>query len=366
MAALFIYVALLPLLESTYHSQGWILSLAGLLMIALCIGGIVDAYKSRLIFGEDAITQVSIWKEKVLPYSQVKGFTHNDKFLYIIPINDSHPKIKVSSYTENFEDLKTELAGRFTDLDHERYIREEMELLQNEALGTTAEEREIMVQKARKTARLFNILGIADAIWLLVFPAPYELCIDCSILLTAAGFYILYKYRGIIRINEIPKSAYPNITYVLFLSSLGLMVRALSDYNLFRYGLLIALTVPGGILLTVLLWYCSGNLKDRSLMIKSAYYIVILSAFFYGACVQINALQDKSPGRIYFSRILDKRISRGKITTYYLSLTPWGPQKKRDDVEVSKNLYRETSTGETVRVHFRKGYLGFRWFYVTE
>ena len=71
---------------------------------------------------------------------------------------------------------------------------------------------------------------------------------------------------------------------------------------------------------------------------KGVTYLAIFGIFMltgmytYGLLISTNALFDNSKPTVYKAKILNKRISSGKTTTYYLELDKWGLQKEVDDV----------------------------------
>jgi hypothetical protein len=86
----------------------------------------------------------------------------------------------------------------------------------------------------------------------------------------------------------------------------------------------------------------------------------------YGAVVTLNCMYDKSEPKTFNATILDKRISSGKSTTYYLELTPWGQQKEIDEVSVSKDLYNNLNKNDKVNIYYMQGKFDIPWFEVTE
>jgi hypothetical protein len=93
---------------------------------------------------------------------------------------------------------------------------------------------------------------------------------------------------------------------------------------------------------------------------------LILFVYGYGSIITLNYIYDKSEPEIFNARILSKRISSGKSTTYYFELTPWGQQKEIDEVFVSKELYKRLEENDEVKIYFNKGKFEIPWFTVTE
>jgi hypothetical protein len=94
--------------------------------------------------------------------------------------------------------------------------------------------------------------------------------------------------------------------------------------------------------------------------------LLVLCFYTYGTIVFLNALFDTSPPKIYPATVISKRIDDDKITTYYFTLSAWGPQHEPDEVYVTAELYNVVDTSREVHVQLKNGWLGARWFIVTQ
>lgn len=79
--------------------------------------------------------------------------------------------------------------------------------------------------------------------------------------------------------------------------------------------------------------------------------------------LSINCLLDSSE-TVYTTTIAGKRISKGKTTTYYLELNPWGDRKEIEDVKVSRERYESVDIGDDTEVTQHQGALGTPWILV--
>jgi hypothetical protein len=80
--------------------------------------------------------------------------------------------------------------------------------------------------------------------------------------------------------------------------------------------------------------------------------------------VIINCRFDSQEHETYTAAVLEKEISDGKTTTYYLDLTPWGPRTEHEKVSVTHDAFRRANIGDTVEVYLYKGRLNAKWFEV--
>ncbi|WP_431241318.1 hypothetical protein ACQ9BO_14575 [Flavobacterium sp. P21] len=92
---------------------------------------------------------------------------------------------------------------------------------------------------------------------------------------------------------------------------------------------------------------------------------VFAICYAYGTFITINCLYDHSEPKVFKTSVLDKRISTGKTTTYYLQLGPWGPRKESDEVKVSKEQYNNSKINDEAEVYLMKGEFDIPWFEVS-
>lgn len=367
MAVGFIYLGILPFLEPpSSQNEYFIWPLVSICLCAFLVWGFLDLQRGKLVLDDDRIIQVSAFRTKELPVSLVKGFSEEDKYVIIHPAEEGFPKIKVSTYVERMEELKETLALRFPNLDQEQYEAEEQELLETETLGDTEGERMLQLEKVRKLTRTMNGLAWACGLWLIFYPQPYEVAIYTAMAFIPVVLYIVHRYKGLVKIDENPKSAYPNLASAILLPSIVLMLRALLDYSIFQYGRLWLLVGIGTLILFGITLAVTRVYKDEKQLAKSLLLLIFLGCFSYGTLVQFNCMNDQSVTQVYRTNVLEKRTSSGKSTTYYLKLERWGPQTEADEVAVSKELYNRVEEGQLMEIYFKKGRIDVPWFFVTD
>jgi hypothetical protein len=93
---------------------------------------------------------------------------------------------------------------------------------------------------------------------------------------------------------------------------------------------------------------------------------LFLFAYSFGTVIHINCYYDNSEAEYFTAKVLDKRISSGKSTSYYLELSTWGKQEEVDEVSISKGFYNRIEVGDEVNIYFRNGKLKIPWFIVTD
>jgi hypothetical protein len=351
--------------ETSLDNADWILIPVCIPMTILMIVGVIDTYKSKLIIHNHSIVSISVFSKRELQFDEIKGFTVNDNYIFIEPVETNKKRIRISKYIGGYHDVLSWLANNFTDLDVQTGIEEEQAILNDESYGWSKDSREEKLVKARRTAKIINWAGGITAAWVLFYPSPYEYALLMAAAVPLVAILAVKLSRGLIRLDEKKSSAYPSVIYALIYPSLALVIRVL-DYQIFNYSNVWRNTI----LLTLsLLAFLLLKQKEITFKKKSDYLTVagvasFLFAYSFGAVIFFNCYYDVSNAEYFTAKVLNKRISSGKTTTRYLELSAWGQQKEVDEVSVGKGLYNRTEVGSTVKIYFRNGTLGIPWFIV--
>ena len=86
-------------------------------------------------------------------------------------------------------------------------------------------------------------------------------------------------------------------------------------------------------------------------------------AYGLGAGLQIDILADSAKPSVHATQVLGKRVHHGsKSTTYYLTVAPWGPITRNDEISVSAARYGATRMGDTVCVYAGRGAFRVGWY----
>lgn len=337
-------------------------------MIALLIVGLLDTVNGKFVIDNDKIFAVSTFTNRQLLLGEIKGYRITDKYIFIESKNQQKKKIKVSTYFGKVYEIEEWLSENYADLDIVQANQEKEEILSNEEFGWTTDQREYRLIKAQKAAKTLNWSGGIIGTWTLFLANPYEYAIIASIAFPIICLIVLKYFNGIIRIDERKDTAYPTIFWAIFTACMGLWLRGLLDYSILDYSKIWTPSIL--IALTYIALFTIGNREFKFNKAKDYLTIIGFSIFMfgygYGAVVTLNCMYDKSEPKTFNATILDKRISSGKSTTYYLELTPWGQQKEIDEVSVSKDLYNNLNKNDKVNIYYMQGKFDIPWFEVTE
>lgn len=337
-------------------------------MLTLMVLGLIDVYKGRLIIQEDRLVSIGVFKSKNLKFDEIKGYTVNEQYIFVEPNTKEKKRIKISQYIGGYNEILLWLSENYLDLNIVNEQVEEQEILNNESIGWSKENREEKLSNARKISKIINWLGGLSFAWTLFYPKPYDYAVLSAFIIPIVALIAVKLSRGLIRIDKKDGSTYPSTIFAFIFPSLGLMLRSFLDYDIFDYS---NVWIKAFFVTVAFLFILLFNQKEVTFKKKQDYLtvsslIMFLFAYGFGAVIYLNCNLDKSEPQHYTATILDKRISTGKHTSYYLKLTAWGQQKEIDEVSVEKGLYNRVEIDSEINIYFRNGKLEIPWFIVTD
>jgi len=368
LTGLFGWLLILPFLNGNFEpNASWILIPVSIAMIALMVFGVLDAYKGRLIIQDNSIKSVSTFSNRELEFDEIKGFKVNEQYIFVEPKNKEKKRIKISKYIGGYGEVLSWLSQNFPDLDLQNSIVEEQEILNNETIGWTKEICEEKLTKARQTSKIINWAAGLSAAWTFFYPTPYQYSILTAAIIPIIALVVVKFSNGLIRVDEKKGSTYPSVIYAFIYPSLGLMLRAILDFDIFNYSnvWLSATMMTIAFLFILLVKQQEITFKKKLDYLTVSSLALFLFAYSFGTVIHYNCYYDNSEAELFRAKVLDKRISSGKSTSYYLELSPWGQQNEVDEVSVDKGLYNRIKTGDEVDIYFRNGKLEIPWFIVT-
>ena len=350
--------------HSAKDSPLFVAAIGGIMIIIFFLG-LVDSIKARIILEENRITQVGIFSVRTLEKEEMSGFRGDENYIIVESSVVGKKKIKISKYISGKEEILSWLSERTIDLDNQSREEEEIEIRTNQNFGFSDEERNDFLRRAKKAAKVCNWIGGILLAWVFFMPRPYNLAIISVIIMPPAGIVVLRYFKGLIRLDMNEKSAYPGITFGVLFPAIALMLRALIDYNIYKYSEMtwvIISVVSLVIFLSIVADSEEFNFKSGSNAARLFFPLLISFAYGYGSIVSVNCTFDNSEALVYTSTIVDKYVSTGKHTTYYLKLAAWGDQLEDESVSVTREEYDNHTISDVVNVYYKKGLLGIPWY----
>jgi len=356
------------ILNASAGSETAFYVMAFLLCESLFLFLLALAVKNKVVVDEEKIVYTGVFISRTLHIGDIKGFKVDDNYLYFFPQTKRLKKIKVSTYFGRFQELILWAKIHCRDLDQEQFEEDQGEILGNENYGDSVDERLNQLAKAKSFTRVYTGISLVIAFATILFPNLfYEAQIVLCAIIPLVTVLIPRFSKGLIKLFEKKGSAFPNVTGAFLLPPIALMLRSLTDFTLLDYN---ALWLPCGIVFSLFSLLVFSDAYSKYDFSKPIGYfgvlgvLIISAAYSYGVVGTSNATFDNSVPNLFKAEVLDKRKSSGKTTTYYLELSPWGPQTEIEDVHVSSRVYGYYSVGDTAYVYYSQGLFGVSYFIV--
>ena len=81
-----------------------------------------------------------------------------------------------------------------------------------------------------------------------------------------------------------------------------------------------------------------------------------------GMIAYLNKKLDTSEPVTYYVKIVNKRVTKGKHESFYMTITPWPPHQYYIVFQTDISTYYDFSKGDVFKAQVRKGYLGLEYF----
>jgi len=343
------------------------------MMVSICAAFVLlGAYNLALIFhykvilGPEAITTHGALRSRTLLRADIAGYrilqTRYVQTLVILPRSANQGKLKISLL------LKKDLAfhGWFEsipDLDAREIAESREKLVVDPDLGFNSEDRLRQIKRAGIVAKTLSGISAVAGLWGYFVARPYLPMVSVLAALPLIALILLLRTRNLYQVEGRNTDARPSLALPLIAPSLVLALRAVLDFNLLEWKPIAVVTILVALLLTFAIAASDSSLRQRPAMV--ILFSLFTVAYGYGIAVQANVLPDRSTPQLFHATLTGKRESSGKTTTYYLELSPWGPQSGSNDVTVQYDLYRNVAAGDTVCVWLYPGVLYAQWYQVT-
>jgi len=354
-------------ISTSSNVPGW----TGGFLAAIAFSGytVLSLLRSKLIVTDDSIIDIGTFTTKQLLFSEVRGYKvfNNSKseHLTIISKVAGKPNIRIGdpAYIGKGRQLYDFIRGKFIDLDQVAYDTELTEILDDPTIGATTTDRERYLATAKKYTGILNAAGGVVTFWVFIYPHPYPLPLYIAMVIPLIAILFFFKEQEVVNLVETQKrSAYPALTFALIMPALGLFIRALLQYDLLDYNKCVT---PVAILFAVFAFLFIVFIRKSKNKVTNVFAGLFFAAIYsYSAIVSANGLLDNSQPTAYTAKVLDQHISSGKSTTYYLTLSAWGPKAAGHDESVARSLYNEVKTGDVVTVYVKKGTFNIPWYFI--
>jgi hypothetical protein len=339
-----------------------------ILILVGCVLIFINIFKRKVILSNDKIICVNLFSKKELNIKAIKGYKIESKLIQLEPLQSTDAKISIGNYFDLkiSDKLVKWITDNFKDLNSISLRKEYDKVLQDQQLGLTETDREKNLKKAKAIATAYNIVGFIITFVFIFFNNQIS-----SLLLLfypIIGIIVIITSKGLIKfLSNKNRSVCSFIMPGFFLPSFLLWYKAIDQFKIFQTNnlwlpsLLISLSI-------FTLLYISGINRNIESMKGQVIFMCLAALLFgFGSTLEINCRFDNSTAKVYKALVLDHKISHGsRSTSYYLTLSEWGPRKKVQEIGIHKRMYESINDGDSVNVNFHKGLINIPWFIVTK
>ena len=357
-------IPIIPNVDINLEVYYWFLLPLSVTMLFVIIVAFVNTIIGKFVIDKNKIYTTGLFNNKQIYFNDIKGYRITEHFTFIESISYK-TRIKLSNYYENRNEIQDWLIWNYKNLNELELIQEKQEILSKQDLGWTIEERESKFLKYKRLAKILNWSGsiIAIGTILLLKTSDYVilLCIFYPIFCLLA---ILFS-KGLLTIDERKDAVYPSVFWAFFAPTSVVFLRALMYFKVYDYENIWLLTaVIAFSFFFILIINNRGFVFNK---FEKPFTIIIFSIFIvfgysFGTVINLNCTLDDSKPMKFKPIVLDKRITKGKSTNYYLKLEPWNNQKESKEENINETDYKLIKKGDTITINFYEGKLNIPWY----
>ena len=228
------YIGFIPFIKD-YGLTGKLLLLGlSIFLVFAVIMSVIEAVKTKLVIKDGKFIKTRIFSIRTLKFDEIEGFRIDENYTYVIPNNDKKG-IKVTKYFSDTYGLRNFLGSNFKNLDKADKNKQVKKLLSNKKYGKNEKEIIAKVERIQKITRPLNWIALALGLGLWLYPKYYELLTILNIAIPIIALGIIIKSKGLVHVLSEDDSPYPTLNTALSMPPLVLLIRAITDYDIYSY-----------------------------------------------------------------------------------------------------------------------------------
>ncbi len=209
--------------------------------------------------------------------------------------------------------------------------------------------------------------SFAAALWIMIWPQPYDLAIAVGIILPWLGIAMAAFSGGRIAFNGQKGETRPDSFGLSFLPALAVGARGMMDYTLLDWKPALIAACIVSLLWNLAIWL-GQNLSNTPQTRWSWLMLVVLLAFGvdygFGVAIFADTQGDTAIINNYIVSVDNMYVTSGKSAGYYLDLAGWPLKPGGGPERVSHDMYNHLRVGSRVCVNVHAGRLRWRWYRV--
>ena len=330
-------------------------------MVLTLIGPrIVQVFTSYLRIENDRFVLRTFGQPREILFSDIKGYRLAEKQpLRLVFKDDTKKDATIQKTFNEFQDIKSFVAGKFVNLDEQEAREEEKKILEDTELGLTEDDRKASLKRAKVIVRVLTIGTVAVSA-LMLYPMqssiPFTVCAVYPLIVV----YYMATSKGLVGFFARPKSPKPNVFFALLFPVIFLVMRTIVQYDFVSYEELFVYSAAIAAITGLTVAIRGENIrKHRDDLI---FGIILSGVYAFGVLSTVNCVYDTSVSQVYLTTISRKTISHGRSTDYYLWVPPTGPLHEETKTSVSRRKYETIQEKDSINLHVNAGTLGMPWY----
>lgn len=347
-------------------SRGGVPLIASLFLLGLGAFMVLWPLRARVVIEGSRISVRSIFNERSAELSEIEGLrtiqTRNGSYSNLY-LKEGRGAITISK-SFNFDDAARAWFQQIADLDQRDRAALLDEIANEQELGATAEERLAKLRGAKTWSISLTVASIAAAAAMLFSHDSFRVAVAVILAATpAAAFFSMQRSPLIYAILKQKADPRGEMSFVLLVSAVGLLLSQ-SGLHLVSDQPLLPLVVT--VFAAYLFAFYQVSRKGPSRPGRILALIIFAGLYSAGLVAMANTISDHAPAKTYSADVLRKRISRGRSTSYYMTLSPWGPVDSPDELSVSSKIFHSFKVGDQVCLNLHPGSLHAPWYQLAD
>lgn len=322
--------------------------------------------RARLVLDGKRIEVRSLFSERFADLNEIEGYrtiqTRNGSYTKLY-LKQGQRAITVSNSFTTDDDYRAWFQ-QIPDLDKRDREAILEEISHEQELGATPEERLGKLANAKTWGIFITVVSGAAAVALVfgesILRGPGFVVLTVT---PVGAFFLLQRSPLLYAVFKQKADPRAELSYSLIVSGFGLTLSCTRLHFVSFEGLL-PVIVPVGLAHFFAFYTASQMVSSRPGRIPALLFFAGFFAVGFGMLA--DTIADTAPATTYSADVIGKHISRGRSTTYYLELAPWGPQATPNNVSVSSKDYGNFGIGDQVCLSLHPGSLHAPWYQLVD
>ncbi|MBI5688441.1 MAG: hypothetical protein HZC54_25490 [Verrucomicrobia bacterium] len=354
------------LTDSSLPFGTWVMAAALCLCFgALMIFALAAVHRRRIEVFHDRIRYVgTLHRCRELRLEDIEGFRIRDAnsvcFLVVIPKDKAAKTLTLGTAFERRAELSQWFQANVRNLDAEDFQAELKEVLSDQHLGGSEEQRMATLKTVRKYVGALDGAAIAATFWGWLYPRPYAYAMAALALLPLVAAALVQWFPHAIQFDGKNKSARPVVAYSFFGPATVLAFRAFMDWHILEWTNVWMPVVSIAVAMTFWIAFSAAYVRRKMGMLVST--VIFGLVYGYGLVVHLNCYYDLSKPAVYQTTVQSRHIESGQYVCYNLKVKPWLERDEEKEVEVSRQVYERHEVGSKATILVSRGSLSIKWF----